>query len=327
MPTNYTGNPTAVEAPAVAPGPNIAPVLALPVDTDVANSASIYQPFKTLADYQAYLYQNWFPNKPMLTNDLPQWRFTDAAGNNRFLIDHVGFPAGRLAQFREDWQTTMSNYTTTQAVISENRKWQYFAVGAAQVGSNNPDAINPVAHLDIAITTPPAPTAIGYLSTSKPLLNTVFTNQSVVLETEVGGSFLPGSTFYFGFSAGQNPTTDTSYIRLRTSSSSWVAETAAGGTPSSTSLAKGLPGIWTADSRIRIEIHGSSSPYAVASSNTVRFYVGDVMLQQITGTSIPTIPLYLGFGVSSTTYGSPIPTIIVSPITVFWNRWANPPGL
>lgn len=55
MPSNYTGNPAATQAPAAAPGANVAPILALPVDADAFNSAAFYQEFKALADYVAWL--------------------------------------------------------------------------------------------------------------------------------------------------------------------------------------------------------------------------------------------------------------------------------
>lgn len=55
MPTNYTGNPTAVEAPASAPGPGVAPILALPADGEPVNAAAFAQAYKVCADYIAYL--------------------------------------------------------------------------------------------------------------------------------------------------------------------------------------------------------------------------------------------------------------------------------
>lgn len=54
MPSNYTGSSTSTQSPAAAPAPGVAPILSLPVDTDTANSASIYQPLKVLADYVTY---------------------------------------------------------------------------------------------------------------------------------------------------------------------------------------------------------------------------------------------------------------------------------
>lgn len=54
MPQNYTGNPDAHQLPAQVPADGAAPVLALPVGTDVPTVSSIYQPLKVLADYMAY---------------------------------------------------------------------------------------------------------------------------------------------------------------------------------------------------------------------------------------------------------------------------------
>lgn len=54
MPQNYTGNPDAHQLPAQVPADGAAPVLALPVGTDVPSVSSIYQPLKVLADYLAF---------------------------------------------------------------------------------------------------------------------------------------------------------------------------------------------------------------------------------------------------------------------------------
>jgi hypothetical protein len=55
MPTNYTGNPIGVQAPSGAPGPNEPIILALPNDGEAANVASLLQPFRSLADFVAWL--------------------------------------------------------------------------------------------------------------------------------------------------------------------------------------------------------------------------------------------------------------------------------
>lgn len=55
MPTNYTGDPVATQAPSPTPGDAVEPVLQLPNDGEAANVASIYQEFKCLADFVAYL--------------------------------------------------------------------------------------------------------------------------------------------------------------------------------------------------------------------------------------------------------------------------------
>jgi hypothetical protein len=55
MATDYTGNPTATQAPASAPGPGVAPIVRIPADGDASNAASITQEIKALADYVAWL--------------------------------------------------------------------------------------------------------------------------------------------------------------------------------------------------------------------------------------------------------------------------------
>lgn len=55
MASNYTGNPTAVQAPGAAPGPGVAPIISLPADADGATFANLYQALKECADYIAWL--------------------------------------------------------------------------------------------------------------------------------------------------------------------------------------------------------------------------------------------------------------------------------
>lgn len=54
MASNFTGNPTAVEAPAVDPALGQPPVLSLIQDADGNTAANLYQAWKVLADYSAY---------------------------------------------------------------------------------------------------------------------------------------------------------------------------------------------------------------------------------------------------------------------------------
>lgn len=55
MASNYTGNPFAAQAPASVPSPGVAPILSLIQDADGNTSANLYQAWKVLADYVAYL--------------------------------------------------------------------------------------------------------------------------------------------------------------------------------------------------------------------------------------------------------------------------------
>lgn len=55
MPTNYTGDGTAAESPALAPSFANPVVLALPAGLEARNASSIYQAFKYLANVAAFL--------------------------------------------------------------------------------------------------------------------------------------------------------------------------------------------------------------------------------------------------------------------------------
>lgn len=54
MASNFTGNPTAIEAPASDPALGQPPVLSLIADADGNTAANLYQAWKVLADYCAY---------------------------------------------------------------------------------------------------------------------------------------------------------------------------------------------------------------------------------------------------------------------------------
>lgn len=59
MTSPYTGNPTGAQSPASAPGPGVAPIVSTTVDGDPVNAAEFNQGYKVLADYVAYLMQQY----------------------------------------------------------------------------------------------------------------------------------------------------------------------------------------------------------------------------------------------------------------------------
>lgn len=69
MPSNYTGNPTSAQSPSPAPSINNDIIVALPVDADALNSASIYQPLKAAADNDAYLKRRLLVGREFLFDD------------------------------------------------------------------------------------------------------------------------------------------------------------------------------------------------------------------------------------------------------------------
>lgn len=57
MASNYTGNPSAAQAPSSAPGPGVVPVISIPAGTDTRSIESITQQMKVNADGLAYTWQ------------------------------------------------------------------------------------------------------------------------------------------------------------------------------------------------------------------------------------------------------------------------------
>lgn len=103
MATNYTGNQGSTQAPSGPPAPDANPIVSLAADGDPLNAASIAQGFKVAMDWLAWL------TKPRAIAS--QWAqairiFRSAAGHQRFGVDHLGFPAGRITHWRENWQLT-----------------------------------------------------------------------------------------------------------------------------------------------------------------------------------------------------------------------------
>lgn len=110
MPSNYTGSPTATQAPGPQPIPGAIPIAALPADGDPENAASVSQAFKEAMDFIA-----WLMNPRAKASDwaAPIQTWKSAALHRRAIIDHLGFPAGRFNQWVESWRSGNSISCTT----------------------------------------------------------------------------------------------------------------------------------------------------------------------------------------------------------------------
>lgn len=96
MSSNYTGNPTATEAPAAAPSPGTAPIIVLPSDGDAASAASVAQALKCLADYVAFL-----------QSDVQRSHFTE-----EWMVSQTNFATAGLLTNQPSWSVTASGTPT-----------------------------------------------------------------------------------------------------------------------------------------------------------------------------------------------------------------------
>lgn len=101
MASNYTGNPTATQAPSGAPIIDTAPIASLPADGDPENAASVAQAMKVPMDWLAWLMK---PRSRASQWAEAQRLYRSAALHKRFGIDHLGFPGGQIQRWEMNWE-------------------------------------------------------------------------------------------------------------------------------------------------------------------------------------------------------------------------------
>lgn len=111
---NYTGDPTATEAPSPPPTPGIAPILAMPVDGAPVNAATFAQAYKVLADFVAWLFS---PRALLAAWATAIMIYLNARLQRRFVIDHMGFPGGNIVTWEEAWDKTAAG------IFGANLSW------------------------------------------------------------------------------------------------------------------------------------------------------------------------------------------------------------
>jgi hypothetical protein len=122
MASNYTGSPTATQAPAAAPAPDGAPIGVLPADGDPPNAAAFAQAYKVCLDYLAWL----FKPRAKLTDIAKEiMSFRNGLLNRRAGYDHQGYPGGLWAGFDEDWCDNTFAAKTVAGTGLWGRSWTY----------------------------------------------------------------------------------------------------------------------------------------------------------------------------------------------------------
>lgn len=106
MPIDYPGDPTATQSPSAPPYDDDIATIALPVDGDPPNASTFQQAYKTLTDWVSFLRR---PFAKALAWEQPIQRWQNARKQDRFLIDHLGYPGGNMVTYRETWRGTETN--------------------------------------------------------------------------------------------------------------------------------------------------------------------------------------------------------------------------
>jgi len=139
MPTTYTGNPTATQAPGPQPRAGQLPAASLPVDGEAANAASIAQAHKEAMDYIAWLCR---PTARSTQWTEATWKVGAPNGVNRFSIDHQGFPAWGQLTIRENWLTdeSVGGSTSSGRFARLSVPWGWGVIGTSTILTKPPSS-------------------------------------------------------------------------------------------------------------------------------------------------------------------------------------------
>jgi hypothetical protein len=130
MPTTYTSDSDGAPlAPDLGQTPEGTPKLALPIDGEAANAASIAQAFKALGNWVARALK---PKGSTDPNNRYLWRGRTSVGHTRFALDRNGLPAGTCLQMQERWGN-VSGSTSLGWLVNYPYSWT--TVGAAGFGA------------------------------------------------------------------------------------------------------------------------------------------------------------------------------------------------
>lgn len=264
---NYTGDPTATEAPSAPPTPGVAPIVDLPADGDPTNAATFVQGYKVAVDFIAWLM------KPRAT--LGSWTeeitaFRNARLQRRGGYDHMGHRGGQLHEWDEDWTDTVLAPKTAVSSGAWGRQWNFQlgctpgALAGGGISTSGPNFSGPhiVGPRSAIVTLNPFPTAA---STAWCLIESALgfvpidDNSSIALQWQ---GMPGGSSAFVGFSSPlitlstQLPFTYGAALGFRVGDTTWHVMTNTGGGASvftDTGISTGT------GSRFRLEYVGANT--------------------------------------------------------------------
>ena len=144
MPTNVTGNPTGVAAPAVLPGPDTLVVTAQPIAGEGDTAASVNQAFSALGNEQAWekVPTGAAPASPGTLDAAykqPIKAYHNVRGQRRAFVDHRGrLGLDRSTKWQEDWNDkAFALLTGTQAA---DTAWAKRWLATQSLGGGSPAA-------------------------------------------------------------------------------------------------------------------------------------------------------------------------------------------
>jgi hypothetical protein len=282
-------------------------------------------------------WENWFKNKiasgldwlrhlPTVGDDTPQSVFTDAAGNNRYLIDHNGYPMGRRSEFREEWIANIFINAVDQVPVTNANRWSFSHAGQGQFFNPSPTGSYSSPYGQVKCNA-----AAGSRATlwSSQVMFIVQPFISAVFEFEASIQNPSSATeYYVGLANGFDDSTVYAWFVKRGGDTEWQAE--ARNTASVDIQSTGVVPATGAEpaQRFRIELYGSSSPYGACA----RFFINDVLRVTHASAQVPawinsSNPAEIRFMMTVKSSNTTSPTLSVGPILGTWNRQLSIPAL
>lgn len=253
----------------------------------------------------------------------PQASRQDAAGNIRSLVDHNGYPMGRITRLQEDWLGAFATISAATNPLSNFAKWAFTNNSTESMAVQPPNATYPANYVDLATLASGSSQTMLYfnracVAPSSSLLSFVF-------ECEVGlanvGAAISQADIAFGFNTnnGSTPPYSSSIMLRYSGSGNWIASTSGGGSQD-TGVAPSAATDPSSGQRFRFEIHGSSSPYGAVCL----FFINEALCASLT-TGIPSAILFPIFNLKNST--AAINHMYIGSVSMAWNRWLSVPAL
>lgn len=264
------------------------------------------------------------------TADSPLVLFRDSAKNNRGMVDHLGYRHSRLSEYYEDWLSIGLGIIGGGGAVSANGRVRYDVGAAHQIfadafSQNMPGG----GHLGLLI---------GGASgvTTRVLSPAIFspgTYTSLVIDFEVLVSLSTNVDFRIGIvgngssgaqSATGTPGADHAFALVKQAADThWFLQTGNGSAFTKTDTTITPSTTLGAPDRVRLELHGSGSPYG----SKHRVWINDALVIDASLTNPPTnTSIGMSFLVAATTTGASANGVMrLSPVRMTWNRYLSQP--
>lgn len=261
--------------------------------------------------------------------------FSDTTGHPRLVIDHNGFPRGRLHELREDWWLGDGTFNmgaappyniapgTSATAISTNGGGRFQLHGTLNVGALNALVNNVYTGRAVELESGTANGNKLYLQT----VGSVTSGNSGVVHVIEWEAFISAAgandvTLLMGlFDDYATMSSSTNRVWFKKASADtnwqWGTNTASG----DTGIAPSTLGF----QRFRIEVHGSSTPLGTALGAPVALFLINEQLVGATATGVfgTYVATSLGFGIENTAGLGGSFTLTLGPVLMQYNRWTS----